>query len=102
MKYTLNHPQYGYYKTRDVFGRKGDFITSPEITQLFGEMLAIYFLSNWQMSQCPPKVHFVELGPGRGTLAKDFFRVFSTFGKRFPRALQDFQSLKMPFQPFAL
>ena len=44
----LADPEYGYYKTRDPFGHEGDFITAPEVSQLFGEMLGIYLVQSWQ------------------------------------------------------
>ena len=73
MRQCLCHPDFGYYMRRDVFGRRGDFTTSPEISQLFGEMVGIWTSialdrvakPNWQL---------VEFGPGRGTLALDTLR----------------------------
>lgn len=69
----LGHPEYGYYMRRDPFGAKGDFITAPEISQMFGEMLAVWMVSVWQAQGCPPAA-LVEMGPGRGTLMQDFLR----------------------------
>ena len=71
----------GYYtgaldKDRDQFGHKGDFVTSPEISQVFGELMAVWFVTEW-MAQGRPNhgVELIEMGPGRGTLMDDMVRV---------------------------
>lgn len=60
---------------RDVLGARGDFITSPEISQVFGELLAIFFVARWQSVRPNGATRLVELGPGRGTLLADMIRV---------------------------
>jgi SAM-dependent MidA family methyltransferase len=72
----LADPEHGYYKTRDPFGSSGDFITAPEVSQLFGEMIGIFLVHAWQ-SHLMPKgpVRLVEIGPGRGTMMADMLRV---------------------------
>ena len=94
MRQCLTSPQGGYYTSSrirndaeqsDQFGMKGDFITSPEISQVFGEMVGIWFVSEW-MAQIQGenkglggKVQFIELGPGRGTLMDDILRTIKNF-----------------------
>ncbi|WP_135080869.1 SAM-dependent methyltransferase [Terasakiella sp. SH-1] len=74
MMQCLCHPKYGYYMGRDPFGREGDFITAPEISQTFGELLGLWAAITWQQMGSPSPFHLVELGPGRGTLMKDALR----------------------------
>ncbi|QRM56267.1 class I SAM-dependent methyltransferase [Sinorhizobium sp. BG8] len=73
----LADPQHGYYRTREPFGREGDFITAPEISQLFGEMLGIFLVHAWQKHGGPTGVRIAEIGPGRGTMMADMLRVVS-------------------------
>ena len=73
----LTHPKYGYYTTQNVFGAAGDFITAPEISQMFGEMIALSLGTSWQAQGSPKDAILVELGPGKGTLMKDLRRASS-------------------------
>jgi len=81
MRQCLTSPDGGYYTTSDdPFGKKGDFITAPEISQLFGEMVGIWMVSEFmvQSTMGGPRVenvNLIELGPGRGTLMEDILRV---------------------------
>lgn len=75
MSLCLTHPQHGYYVTRDPFGVNGDFTTSPEISQIFGELLGLWAMSVWRMLGEPEVVRLIELGPGRGTMMSDALRV---------------------------
>jgi len=69
-----------YYSTRDPLGVTGDFITAPEISQMFGEMIGIWLADIWIRAGRPTPVHYVEAGPGRGTLARDALRAARRFG----------------------
>lgn len=71
----LADPDHGYYRTREPFGRAGDFVTAPEISQLFGEMIGIFMVHAWQRHGTPANVQLVEIGPGRGTMMSDMLRV---------------------------
>ncbi len=75
MKIALSH----YYSSKDPFGVAGDFITAPEISQMFGELIASWFVDIWYKMGRPDKVNLIELGPGRGTLTSDMLRVMNVF-----------------------
>jgi NADH dehydrogenase [ubiquinone] 1 alpha subcomplex assembly factor 7 len=75
MTLALQHPRLGYYRTRQPIGADGDFITAPEIHQMFGELIGLWAIEVWQQMGEPSRVHLVELGPGRGTLMADVLRV---------------------------
>ncbi|MDD9875990.1 MAG: SAM-dependent methyltransferase [Magnetovibrio sp.] len=74
MEACLAHPQFGYYHTRDPFGRAGDFITAPEISQMFGELIGLWCVAVWRQIGRPAPFNLIELGPGRGTLMSDALR----------------------------
>jgi len=74
MTMALHDPEGGYYATRDPFGRRGDFITAPEISQMFGEMLGLWLAQAWEEQGSPMPPVLMELGPGRGTLMADMLR----------------------------
>lgn len=82
MALALGHPQHGYYMKRDPFGADGDFITAPEISQMFGELLGLWAGDLW-MRMGSPAFTLAEAGPGRGTLMADALRA--------TRALDGFQ-----------
>lgn len=75
MALCLTHPHHGYYRTADAIGAAGDFITAPEISQMFGEMIGFFLVNLWQQLGEPKALTLVELGPGRGTLMDDIMRV---------------------------
>ncbi len=70
----LMHPEHGYYATRDPLGVKGDFITAPEISQMFGELIGLALAQSWLDQGAPNPITLAELGPGRGTLMADALR----------------------------
>jgi NADH dehydrogenase [ubiquinone] 1 alpha subcomplex assembly factor 7 len=74
MTLCLSHPEHGYYMTRDPLGRRGDFVTSPEISQVFGELVGLWAASVWHLMGQPDNVRLIELGPGRGTMMLDALR----------------------------
>jgi NADH dehydrogenase [ubiquinone] 1 alpha subcomplex assembly factor 7 len=74
MAEALGHPKHGYYMGRDPLGRGGDFVTAPEISQMFGELLGLWVAATWEAMGRPASFKLVELGPGRGTLMADALR----------------------------
>lgn len=74
MQRCLLHPDHGYYATRDPLGRAGDFITAPEISQMFGELVGLALAQAWLDQGAPAPFALTELGPGRGTLMADALR----------------------------
>ena len=80
---------YGYYTSKFPFGQQGDFITSPKISFLFSEMIAIWLVSTWELFGKPKHFNIIELGPGDGGLTNILLRTF----KKFP----EFNSIKKIF-----
>src|SRR3954470_11214198 len=83
----LCHPTHGYYMTRDPFGAAGDFVTAPEVSQMFGELLGLWCVETWTALGAPALVHLAEFGPGRGTLMADALRA-ARLVPAFGRAVQ--------------
>ena len=75
MELCLTHPERGYYTTGVPFGAQGDFITAPEISQMFGELVGLWAAAVWRAMGSPASLNLVELGPGRGTMMSDVLRV---------------------------
>jgi len=75
----LYDEQFGYYSTKQPFGRDGDFITSPKVSNLFSEIIAIWLINTWENFGKPKKFNFVELGPGDGSLTKTLLNTFEKF-----------------------
>ena len=78
MAEALTHPRHGYYMHGDPLGTGGDFITAPEVSQMFGELIGLWCAEVWQRLGAPDPVLLVELGPGRGTLMADALRAART------------------------
>jgi SAM-dependent MidA family methyltransferase len=78
-----------YYAMRDPLGAAGDFTTAPEISQMFGEMVGLWCADIWLRAGKPSNLAYVELGPGRGTLASDALRTAAQFGFEPPAFLID-------------
>ncbi len=74
MAESLTHPKHGYYMARDALGVVGDFVTAPEISQMFGELIGLWCAVTWQVMGSPDTFNLIELGPGRGTLMADALR----------------------------
>ena len=74
MEICLGHPRHGYYMTRDPFGAECDFITAPEISQMFGELLGAWVADCWLQLGRPSPFIWLDCGPGRGTLMCDMWR----------------------------
>jgi SAM-dependent MidA family methyltransferase len=78
MALCLYDQQHGYYSSRLPFGAAGDFVTAPEISQMFGEMVAVWAAEAWAAMRMPERFALIECGPGRGTMMKDVLRATRT------------------------
>ncbi len=77
----LYNPKDGYYMKNNPFGEKGDFITSPNVSILFSEMLSIWTILLWQNLKCPKKINLIELGSGNGQMIYDMICTLKNFPK---------------------
>jgi len=84
MREVLTNPLHGFYMDKTVLGSEGHFVTSPEISQMFGESIGVWFVNEW-MKMGEPEFQLVELGPGKGTLSSDILRTISRVS---PKALE--------------
>ena len=76
-----------YYASRDPLGSAGDFITAPEISQMFGELVGLWLADIWTRAGSRPDPIYCELGPGRGTLAADALRAMAAAGRTTMRSI---------------
>lgn len=79
----LFHPEHGYYASQDPFGARGDFVTAPEISQMFGELVAAWLVAAWHALGAPSPFVLAEMGPGRGTLMADILRTVGHLDRAF-------------------
>ncbi len=77
MELALQHPEHGYYSKAPAIGAEADFITAPEISQIFGECIGLWAVEQWQKLGKPAAFALVEYGPGRGSLMKDMLRIIA-------------------------
>ena len=75
----LYNSKMGYYMNKNPFGIKGDFITAPNVSILFSEMIAIWIISFWQNIKCPKKINLIELGSGNGEMINQLVKTFENF-----------------------
>jgi SAM-dependent MidA family methyltransferase len=88
MALCLSDPEHGYYRRADAIGRGGDFITAPEISQMFGELIGLWAATVWDAIGRPDPVRLVEFGPGRGTLMADALRAIASAAPAFRAAIE--------------
>ena len=79
INFCLYNKKFGYYMKRNPFGKEGDFITAPNVSRLFSEMIAIWVLSFWQSLGSPKKFNLVELGSGNGEMMKVIIESLKNF-----------------------
>ncbi len=79
INFSLYDEKFGYYMKKNPFGKKGDFITAPNISRLFSEMIAIWIISFWQSLGSPKKFNLIELGAGDGEMMRILIETFKNF-----------------------
>ena len=77
----LYNSKSGFYMKKNPFGKNGDFITSPNISILFSEMLSVWTVDFWQNLNCPKKINLIELGSGNGQMIYDMINSLKNFTK---------------------
>ena len=79
INFSLYNKKFGYYMKKNPFGKRGDFITAPNISRLFTEMIAIWIISFWKSLGSPKKFNLIELGAGNGEMMKVLSESFENF-----------------------
>ena len=79
INFSLYNKKFGYYMKKNPFGKRGDFITAPNISRLFTEMIAIWIISFWKSLGSPKKFNLIELGAGNGEMMKVLIESFENF-----------------------
>ena len=69
MQACIGDPEHGYWRRRDTIGAAGDFVTAPEISQIFGELIGLWCVVTWQQIGSPKPLRLIELGPGTDSIA---------------------------------
>jgi NADH dehydrogenase [ubiquinone] 1 alpha subcomplex assembly factor 7 len=99
MEICTAHPEAGYWQRAATIGTAGDFVTAPEISQVFGELIGLWCAVTWQQMGSPDPVRLIELGPGRGTLMRDVLRTVQRAVAPFHAAAHvNFVELSQPFR----
>ena len=94
MNISLRDEEHGYYTSNKAIGKDGDFVTAPEISQMFGELIGLWVVQAWMDHNKPPEFSLVELGPGNGTLMEDILRATKSISE-FHKALKITFGLKV-------
>jgi SAM-dependent MidA family methyltransferase len=105
MSACLHDPEHGYYRRQAAIGAGGDFVTAPEISQVFGELIGLWCAVVWQQMGSPARLNLIELGPGRGTLMRDALRaarIVPGFREALAVHLVDSNAALVPLQRTAL
>ena len=99
MQQALVNPRDGYYTTRDTIKPEGDFITSPEIHQMFGELIGAWVVQEWHIAGGADRFEYLELGPGRGTLTRDVVATISHLLQKMERTDVQYNLSLMEISP---
>ena len=83
INFSLYNKKFGYYMKKNPFGIEGDFVTAPNISRLFSEMIAVWVISFWQSLGSPKKFNLIELGAGNGEMMKVIWATLKNFPECF-------------------